>query len=920
MSIYGTPVVGPFQVWTQAPTVTSTTGSYLFPWGSVWNKEPRLIPLNYVDRPGSMGSASFRLLQKNHQEPNSVSFISYSDVLVAGQYVCITAVADPTVSGSPTLDPTKVLWWGWLNAFNYESAVDLSGQSGSASALGLGYLLEYQQVTGWRRQRENGTDYAEEIGDAPTANMGDALTMIIGNAVYAKNMDDNAADGYVFSRKPLDCAASSSNMWTRWRLLRHIVKCCKIPGLPRLTLSCADGSADDKTSNPTNVNEISGYLNDTATPEVYDLSDLTLKGAIDMCATRARLMGWKIQPAITGTENTPVWNILIYSMADSAIYGVPINKDNYFSAVDTATVNNISRITVTEDATDLPDEVWIEGAPIICAGTVGFPDGTLFPGWTVGSAAEDAYRTAASGDAGYAALTVDGKQERDNNVRNRPGLRDIFTKYSLYSAATKSLSVKSPPGDGSGSATQNFIPYISWDGTALTATPSDARGCPYLPTAKLLRTLPWPEGVDADGTDTRDATTKCFPTFTRPGVYIYDQSAARPWYDLGARNGNRPYPGVSLDVEDRGAAIRLILGDPTRLARNHWISSGVPNPPSPSAGSPEGSPTAVDYSTLVISVALESAQRLKVSSYRPGVAGASDVRRRLVLRDERLQLWLIPSGLVLGVKANGQPDRVVLSSAVTDVSNGYYTNRNDYPTAEKRLKQAAGWAFRARKSVQIEMAKPDTPPAWAVLGGVISSFNNSEISSAPMQVNTCIEEISVDCQSARLTVSTTIPPMPGFGLSSSSPSGGGAVSLALGGTVATAVQAVKDDVAVLQRDTQKIPVIVPRVDPVTNIYGLSVTGGNVLDGGQQGIKYQSGTVTSVPSAYDPNVTTAFIDGIGRGQLQVNGAVQTGYVLIVNDDRGSFRNAVVVGDPLISTGSVQIQVGSSGVYVTAYTYA
>ena len=99
---------------------------------------------------------------------------------------------------------------------------------------------------------------------------------------------------------------------------------------------------------------------------------------------------------------------------------------------------------------------------------------------------------------------------------------------------------------------------------------------------------------------------------------------------------------------------------------------------------------------------------------------------------------------------------------------------------------------------------------------------------------------------------------------------------------------------------------------------LSIVGGNTLETTQTGINYQSGTITSVPSAYDPNVTSSFIDGIGRGTLYKDGVAQTGYVLIVNDDRGTFRNALLVSDGPITTGYVMIQVGSSGVYVQAYT--
>jgi hypothetical protein len=93
--------------------------------------------------------------------------------------------------------------------------------------------------------------------------------------------------------------------------------------------------------------------------------------------------------------------------------------------------------------------------------------------------------------------------------------------------------------------------------------------------------------------------------------------------------------------------------------------------------------------------------------------------------------------------------------------------------------------------------------------------------------------------------------------------------------------------------------------------------GNTLETGQDGIVYYEGTLSSVPSAYDPDVTTSFTDGIGRGTLYKNGVAQEGYVLIVNDDRGSFRNALFQNDPFITSGAVAIPVSGGGT-VRAYT--
>ena len=126
-----------------------------------------------------------------------------------------------------------------------------------------------------------------------------------------------------------------------------------------------------------------------------------------------------------------------------------------------------------------------------------------------------------------------------------------------------------------------------------------------------------------------------------------------------------------------------------------------------------------------------------------------------------------------------------------------------------------------------------------------------------------------------------------------------------------------EDVADLKRRVAAMPVVVSPYQPGP-VY-VRVSGGNVLDNGVSGIKYSASLIASVPSLYDPNVTSSFIDGIGRGQLIKGGVLQTGYVLIVNDSRSTWGNAYIVsgsGDILVSSGAVSIS--GPGGYVLAYS--
>lgn len=96
-------------------------------------------------------------------------------------------------------------------------------------------------------------------------------------------------------------------------------------------------------------------------------------------------------------------------------------------------------------------------------------------------------------------------------------------------------------------------------------------------------------------------------------------------------------------------------------------------------------------------------------------------------------------------------------------------------------------------------------------------------------------------------------------------------------------EALQRDNERLRQELAKRPIRHPAGGAPTQVYRIVITGGNTLATGQAGIKYQSSQVASVPSAYDPTVTSSFIDGIGRGDLYINGTL-IGKVLVVCDSR------------------------------------
>ena len=108
------------------------------------------------------------------------------------------------------------------------------------------------------------------------------------------------------------------------------------------------------------------------------------------------------------------------------------------------------------------------------------------------------------------------------------------------------------------------------------------------------------------------------------------------------------------------------------------------------------------------------------------------------------------------------------------------------------------------------------------------------------------------------------------------------------------IAALRAEIRRLRHEVYQRPIKPPK-GATTSDLRLVIDRGNTLVTTQLGIVYSSTAITDVPSAYDPTVTSSFIDGIGRATLYVNGTSQ-GYVLVCNDGTsGSAINFDLLGD-------------------------
>ncbi len=711
--------------------------------GTGWTEEPRLIPVGSTDLPSAKGSASFRLLRSVRDDTGS-GYTSAPGLVIPGHWVAITYGVD-------AFSFAAVRWWGFIKRISgprFEGG-DIAG---NCEALQVGHLMDESGLIGW--QCSTGTGSIYEIEDAPTWNMNHKGGEVVGNIVDVSSVA-------VFARASDMGASPSARIGSRLELLLHVVTYCKPESLPAMRVESGAAAA---------------ILDDITSPEVIDVREATFCGAIDLCATRSRSVAWTIVPENAG------W--VVSCWLDPAATGTNIDLSGY----------DESEVTVDETEAAV-DEVVVEGAPIIFCGSVSPQDSNLDQAWT--SAQETEWKTAVTQDGGE---KLTDYVERVAAFRSKAALSSVFTRFKVpdtNGALTRSLD----PGDGSTAA--KFFPRIEWDGSSVSLSASDTVD-PYWPTTELLRWVP----VRVDGGDDPQAQ------WSKPMVFRRDEAADAAvdgpvWVDLAVDWKKRH--GAQIDVGDHGPTLGVKFGPPEILAKGHWTGSPAPAKLdgmgfiTPETSAPPSHPRCLDWQNIVATIAIPSGQRLRVVKRYPGY-DAADVRRRLKIRDEKLQLWVLHQGTILDIGDGG--------TVVVQASTEY--PRNDYMTAERIATEAAAWSFRDRSAVTIELPL-SALPSFAVLGFAVGDVIDGPTTYV---ANTCIGSIIIDwsIRSPRITVSTVFPERPsGSGGGSASPSGGGSVSANLGGTVAQATRGASAAVASVIQAAQNVPLIQARqrasVDP-----------------------------------------------------------------------------------------------------------
>lgn len=632
-------------------------------------------------------------------------------------------------------------------------------------------------------------------------------------------------------------------------------------GSHRVKTTAGDGTVTWPT------NDLVNYLDDTTTPEVYELRNLKYRGALEMLFPFTQGLDYKFA---IGTDKAS-WVINVYSASDTADYGVPAATLEEANLVSCEAVE----VNLSPALADRPDEVVFEGAACLFGFSLSYQNRNLINRWT-------------------ADLILDYDDANDFD-RGQPQYDDIYTLFQAEPNASGDLRRSNTPGD---TATDDgpLIPNVIWDGT--TAKLGTTSRCPYLPCARFTDLIPWEGGRKSDGTDTRDDTRKAQPSYLKPKVFYYESSlSTHKWADMtDARPGANTFgvdtPEVSAD--DRAACLRIRFTPKHALARDDFDGISV-----------DGKGV-IDWRNLIATIAMPSDQRVRVVKRRQ-VNGAdiddANVMTRLTIRDETLGFWCMLKGTVIGLKFTAgdiAPDRITATNVPTDGGGDEfgYSIRNDWAKVERNALRLAAWAFRDRSAGTLALARPDVRPSWLRIGamiGVVKEAPDDTGADISHTANALIRSYDVMLDDApRIVVSLETLPMPTFikGIGPTSPASGGAVSPSMGGTVPQAVQQLQSRVGTLEVGSQR-KIIYPALNRPGD-YDLGFIGGgnDISPSGYTGIKKIATTLSTI-ATYDPTAFPSTADGIGWGwHSRLNQ-----WVLMLHDVRSGVAHDLPVNAPV-----------------------
>lgn len=180
----------------------------------------------------------------------------------------------------------------------------------------------------------------------------------------------------------------------------------------------------------------------------------TIKELLDEVMDRRRLVSYVLEVEDDTVKLRPfTFAEHMITLPDNRIIRANDSQQSY----DFDTAVDIESATVRRSAAVLYNQVVVQGARIICCGTIAKIDNSLDKQWA--AAAENEYRTAATGAGDYASLERAEQQKRNRDYRKQDHLQRVYAYYGLPPGDDWDGKV----GDGEGAETNPLFPFEELD-------------------------------------------------------------------------------------------------------------------------------------------------------------------------------------------------------------------------------------------------------------------------------------------------------------------------------------------------------------------------------------------------------------------------------------------------------------------------
>ncbi len=436
---------------------------------------------------------------------------------------------------------------------------------------------------------------------------------------------------------------------------------------------------------------------------VLETDGQTVYGLITELLSPRALLGWTVSWNATNLLINP------FSLSASTVTLEDTTFPANTSTVDIlAAADPLTRVAISEDASDTVDQVIVRGARRVSVATVSYLDANLIEGWDPVDDLND-YNAAASGAVGYGDLDQYEKRKLDSQARGTPPVQAVFREFEipLDWDAKCTNEIEDP-------AEQEIVFPI--DGSPATIHR------PYPRRIRILPGLPVDPGIDYSDEE-EDIAETGRRDWQTPIVTLVDPDTgerrevgqiAQAHFACEIFGGGEPGWTIQPRLADDRRIALDITGAPQHLiAGSDFVPLAVD--PEPDSG--------YDYRDLKATVAIEE-DRHAEAQWPASLATTDVVRRRIVYAGDGYKCVYLVPGTVYALDKKGVEKLAV---------GGYIAD--DRPALRNLARLLAAYHTTARKSVTMQTARRT---GVITVGSMLTT-----IDGYPTAVNALISRIEI---------------------------------------------------------------------------------------------------------------------------------------------------------------------------------